>query len=170
MKSIDIAYAFINMNDASLELTNLKLNKLVYYAQVEALRRNGAPLFDDAIEAWQYGPVEPLVYHTFKQYGRGVVASAPAMCEVDDATKGIIRYVSNTYGRLSAFDLVSLSHRKGSAWELVYRSDMDMPITCDAIRRSADFAGFPGFEGTLERGIQEVCASIPNALKLLEDS
>lgn len=170
MKSLDIAHAFINRCDASLELTNLKLNKLVYYAQVESIRRSGALLFDDAIEAWRHGPVEPMVYHAFKQCGRSCV---PTLCytrDVEGSVDEIVRCVADTYGRLSAFDLVSLSHREGGAWSLVYRSDADVPITREVIEQSEDIKGFPGFSSTLERGIREAYESIPNALKLLENS
>lgn len=170
MKSIDIAYAFLSGHGASLELTNLKLNKLVYYAQVESLRRTDALLFDDAIEAWRYGPVEPMVYHTFKQFGRGIVPECPQTSRLDSSVCEIVQYVADTYGRLSAFDLVNMSHREGGAWSLVYRSDVDVPITREVIERSEDIKGFPGFARTLERGIQEAYESIPNALKLLENS
>lgn len=170
MRSLDIACAFVNRCDASFELTNLKLNKLVYYVQVESIRRAGILLFDDAIEAWQYGPVELMVYHAFKQYGRDVVKLCPFEYETDDAADEIVQHVTDTYGRLSSFDLVSLSHREGGAWSLAYRPGVDVPITREVIEQSDDIKGFPGFDGTLERGIREACESIPNALKLLENS
>ena len=91
MKSIEIAHTFVNRFGSILDLTNLKLNKLVYYAQVESIRRTGNLLFDDAIEAWQYGPVEPLVYHTFKKYGRGIVAPDPSACAANGTAVEIIQ-------------------------------------------------------------------------------
>lgn len=170
MKSIEIAHTFVNRFGSILDLTNLKLNKLVYYAQVESIRRTGNLLFDDAIEAWQYGPVEPLVYHTFKKYGRGIVAPDPSACAANGTAVEIIQYVSDTYGRLSAFDLVRLSHRSDGAWASVYKADANAPITREAIVQSADINGFPGMSETLERGIEKAWESMPNALKLLENS
>ncbi|KXA22543.1 hypothetical protein HMPREF3208_00271 [Gardnerella vaginalis] len=40
MKALDIASIFINRYGKTLALTNLTLNKLVYFAQVESLRNN----------------------------------------------------------------------------------------------------------------------------------
>ena len=70
MKSIQVANAFILRHGSDIDITNLVLNKLVYFAQVESLRATGKPLFEDKIEAWSYGPVERNVYFTFQKYGR----------------------------------------------------------------------------------------------------
>jgi uncharacterized phage-associated protein len=47
-------------------ITTLKLQKLVYYAQVWAIVDEGAPLFPDAIKAWGQGPVVPVLFHEHK--------------------------------------------------------------------------------------------------------
>ena len=67
MKSIQVANAFILRHGSDIDITNLVLNKLVYFAQVESLRATGKPLFEDKIEAWSYGPVERNVYFTFQK-------------------------------------------------------------------------------------------------------
>jgi uncharacterized phage-associated protein len=51
-------------------LSNLKLQKLLYYAQGHYLATAGQPLFDDRIQAWSHGPVVPTVYHEYKKFGR----------------------------------------------------------------------------------------------------
>jgi uncharacterized phage-associated protein len=54
----------------SLPVDNLKLQKLLYYSQaVHLVLNNKAPLFPEAIEAWDYGPVVPPVYREYKPYG-----------------------------------------------------------------------------------------------------
>ena len=50
-------------------LTNLKLQKLLYYQQGYHLAQFGTPLFDEDIEAWMYGPVVPSVYDSYKKQG-----------------------------------------------------------------------------------------------------
>ena len=58
--AIDVARFFINIANTIPTydlMTNLRVNKLLYFAQGECLRRLGYPLFDDDIEAWTYGPV-----------------------------------------------------------------------------------------------------------------
>ena len=66
-KATDIANFLVYlMSDSCDDLTNLKLNKILYYAQGHYLKNYGKPLFEDAIEAWQHGPVVHSVYHSYK--------------------------------------------------------------------------------------------------------
>ena len=44
------------------QITQMKLHKLLYYAAGWHLGFTGEPLFDEDIEAWQYGPVVPSIY------------------------------------------------------------------------------------------------------------
>ena len=53
--------------DAGDVITNLKLQKLVYYAQGFSLALCGRPLFAERIEAWQHGPVCPLFSQSTKR-------------------------------------------------------------------------------------------------------
>ena len=45
--------------------TNMNLQKVLFAIQREWLRRFNEPLFDDPIEAWQFGPVVRDVYYYF---------------------------------------------------------------------------------------------------------
>jgi uncharacterized phage-associated protein len=47
-------------------ITNLKLQKLCYYAQAWSLALHGKPLFPEAIEAWAHGPVVRGLYARFR--------------------------------------------------------------------------------------------------------
>ena len=78
----DVARFFIDLAKRQNDLdrgdmmTNLRLQKLLYFAQGWHLARFGRPLFDASIEAWPYGPVVPEVYRAYKEYGREGIASA----------------------------------------------------------------------------------------------
>lgn len=169
MKSLDIANAFIESYPDSTDLTNLKLNKLVFYSQVEHIRRHGSPLFDDAIEAWQFGPVEPMVYREFKGYGRRPITSPSDHASLDGRSLAIVRHVADSYGRLSAFDLVNFSHRPGSAWSLVYDPSCDREITVEDIIGSEDMNGLAGLSMTVVSAMDSFVESIPNAMRMLEN-
>lgn len=52
-------------------MSNMKLQKMLYYQQGYHLAAFGTPLFDEDIEAWMYGPVVPCVYDHFKKFGAG---------------------------------------------------------------------------------------------------
>lgn len=170
MKSIDIANAIIAGYGSEIFITNLKLNKLVYFAQVESVRDDGTALFDDAVEAWQFGPVTRAVYNEFKRHGRDRITEPSAPVELDDRSAGIVERVASTYGKMGAFDLVRLSHREGGAWDGAYSPDADNEITVADIARSKDMEGFPGLEGTDREVIRSIADSIPNALALLRNS
>lgn len=55
-------------NECEELITNLKLNKLVYYTQAWHLALFNDPMFDDEIEAWVHGPVLPAVYDVYKHF------------------------------------------------------------------------------------------------------
>ena len=62
----DVAQYFLAKSDedAGDLMSNLKLQKLVYYAQGFALALFDKPLFSERIEAWIHGPVYPAVCTT----------------------------------------------------------------------------------------------------------
>lgn len=65
----EVANFFVSrFQQAGDPLTNMKLQKLLYYAQGWHLALKGDALFDERIEAWPHGPVVPPVYGTFKHY------------------------------------------------------------------------------------------------------
>ncbi|MFI5200989.1 MAG: Panacea domain-containing protein, partial [Candidatus Kapaibacterium sp.] len=69
-----IANYFINKSkEESVVLTPMKLVKLVYIAHGWTLALRDRELLTESVEAWQYGPVLPSVYHAFKQYGSGQI-------------------------------------------------------------------------------------------------
>lgn len=169
MEAMNVANYIIDNWSDKFEITNLKLNKLVYYSQVESLRKYNHPLFDDIVEAWQYGPVEPAVYRAFSLNGRSRIRKSTGPAMLDETSKKLVDSVMNRLGMLSAFDLVTLSHKPDGAWAKVYSPDRDNPITPEAILASND-----GLDSndvvTIDRAVQSTIAAMPNALRLLENS
>ena len=49
-------------------VSNLKLQKLLYYAQAWNLAIHSKLLFNDPIQAWVHGPVVPSVWHEFRKW------------------------------------------------------------------------------------------------------
>src|SRR4051794_9267350 len=71
-----IANFFIGLAAAKGEkLSPMKLQKLLYYACGWYAGYTGQPLIDEAIEAWDYGPVIPSIYHEFKRFGSGSITA-----------------------------------------------------------------------------------------------
>jgi uncharacterized phage-associated protein len=66
----DVADYFIaQANQTGAVVNNLKLQKLVYYAQAWHLGIHGAPLFAGEFQAWVHGPVIPALYEKYKDFG-----------------------------------------------------------------------------------------------------
>ncbi|MDQ2798684.1 MAG: DUF4065 domain-containing protein, partial [Armatimonadota bacterium] len=84
LSCFDVAKYFLAQasEDAGDLISNLKLQKLVYYAQGCHLGLYDAPLFPETIKAWVHGPVVPDLYHAYKQYGSGPI---PAPDDLDFA-------------------------------------------------------------------------------------
>ena len=169
MEALNVANYIIDNWSDKFEITNLKLNKLVYYSQVESLRKYNRPFFDDIVEAWQNGPVEPAVYHAFSSYGRNRINKSTGLAILDAISKKLIDSVMDKLGMLTAFDLVTLSHKPDGAWASVYSPDRDNPITPEAILASNDGLGNNDVV-TIDQAVQSTIAAMPNALRLLENS
>lgn len=59
---------YVNQKFPNTSFTHVKLQKILYYIYCDFLKK-GIPLFEDKIEKWQYGPVVPSVYNSFRSYG-----------------------------------------------------------------------------------------------------
>lgn len=92
-------------------ITHLKLQKLVYFAQVVSVVLNKKPLFDEEIQAWKYGPVIESVYQVFQAAGREPIPTDENF-NVDADTEKFLKEIWKAFGKYSASELVSLSHSK----------------------------------------------------------
>lgn len=109
------------------DLTNLKLQKILYFAQIMYMKENdGRTLFSDEIQAWQYGPVVPSVYEWLRGCGAFVISDFDV--ELDDTStladniKSFLDRVWNKFQGVSAWGLVQRTHKKGTPWDEVYNN------------------------------------------------
>ncbi|RRT96759.1 type II toxin-antitoxin system antitoxin SocA domain-containing protein [Stenotrophomonas sp. 278] len=107
-------------------LTPMQLVKLTYIAHGWSLGLRGKDLFANRIEAWQYGPVIPDLYHATKSYGRDPIplgAIGPTHeIAVSPEDQAFLSDVFNKYGHLDGIALSYLTHRAGTPWTQVYDS------------------------------------------------
>lgn len=113
--AFDIAKYFLlrAQNEGQELLSNLKLQKLVYYAQGLYLAMNDKPLFKDKIEAWNYGPVVPNLYHHYKECGASGIPADPDFSPAEVIGKKIIDFLDEIYGcfgQFSAIRLMEIAH------------------------------------------------------------
>jgi len=112
---------------AGMQLSPMKLMKLVYIAHGWHLVIKDSDLFANRIEAWKYGPVIPDLYHATKRFGREDIP--PHLIEdeddnVDADTRDFLKDVLDKYGQFSAIQLSRKTHVAGSPWDQVYREGL----------------------------------------------
>jgi len=107
----------------SLATDNLKLQKLLYYSQgVHLVLYDKKPLFDDPIEAWDYGPVIPSVYTEYKKHGFDIIL--PEDDKPSALTLKEIKAIDMTlecFGKLSGTSLLNQTHSE-PPWKDAYCS------------------------------------------------
>lgn len=123
----------LNTGDLS---SNLKLQKLLYYAQGVHLALHGKPLFDEKIEAWDHGPVCPSVYAKFKKHGNGPIPPPIAFTptSLPSSARDTLDEVYRVYGQFSAWRLREMTHAE-PPWKNTYREGIrNIEIPREAMR------------------------------------
>ncbi|WP_231420740.1 Panacea domain-containing protein [Sphingomonas sp. Leaf205] len=138
----DIAKFFLAQQDedAGDLISNLKLQKLCYYAQGLAMATRGVPMFNEPVEAWLHGPVVPCLYREYRSYGSAPIP-APTGFDIEainPADRMILEDVHTFYGQFSAWRLRQMTHEE-SPWRDAYEADANHVISQDALL--AHFAG-----------------------------
>lgn len=146
-----VANHFLNLGDAAkTPITNMKIQKLVFFAHGWHLAAAGGPLVDRQPEAWEYGPVFPDLYHEFKRFGSRPITSRaerrgpghvdlsftiedPAAAPVAEAICGVIWA---NYRDIGAPGLSAISHRAGSPWSVTRKEKGDGGLISDDITRA----------------------------------
>ena len=115
-------------------MTNLRLQKVLYFLQGFTFQRYDLPLFPDRIEAWTYGPVVPDVYAHFASFGgetipryRGAEQITPCvqLDKYDSAQEKqtLPEFIDSCLELLSQYttsQLVAKSHESRSPWALIW--------------------------------------------------
>ena len=145
---LNVAYTAMEVSKYIIEHTNgnvsnLKLQKMLFYAQMEYIQEYSEKLFDDKIEAWRHGPVIRDVYRKFKKYISSPIETDS--CEIQDiyissllcdkkATKVIKDIIARTCN-IDAWDLVTKTHET-SAWKDNYVEDWNNEISFSDLQKS----------------------------------
>jgi len=134
----DVANYFLKRQDADAGdlMSNLKLQKLVYYAQGFYLAIMDSPLFNERIEAWEHGPVCVPLYHRYKEFGAGSIPipyDADAYDIFDEKTREILDMVHKYYGQFSAWKLRNLTH-EDTPWVMAHHKGLYTEITHKAMQ------------------------------------
>lgn len=116
------------------QTTNLELQKIVYFAHGKFLVSQNRKLVEGYFEAWEHGPVHPLLYREFSRFGADAITEK---AKSFDLVTGDSRFVRAPSGRLERSHIVEIvlqlkdltasqlrnkSHAEGGPWHSVMLS------------------------------------------------
>jgi uncharacterized phage-associated protein len=93
-------------------LTNLKLQKLLYYSQAWHLVRNNQALFEEDFQAWVHGPVLPSQYQRFKRYEWRPIDEEIVMPNLPSNLKDYMKEIVDVFGCETATNLELMTHNE----------------------------------------------------------
>lgn len=114
------------------EITNMSVNKIVFFLHGWFLAKYQKPLVNAKIEAWEHGPVFRELYAEFRRYGSGpikgrakkfdLISGEEIYCEltVDEGARNFLAELIDHYSGFSASALRGLSHVEGGPWDRVW--------------------------------------------------
>lgn len=149
---LDIArYIIKYSNDQDYGVSNLKLQKILYFIQAYFLIQTNSPCFKEPIEAWDFGPVVPTVYKQYKMYASADVPTMESYISFDgddiwkskrirfnkinikDEDKILINKVVDKFSEYSATDLVTLTQHQ-TPWIDAFSLGKNNEISLDTIK------------------------------------
>ena len=159
-------YIIVYSNKKDYGVSNLKLQKLLYFVQAFFLINDCPPCFDEKIEAWDFGPVVPEIYREYKRYGGMDIPTIDYYVKFDkkniwnteriyyeeiisDDDKEMIQAVVDKFAHCSATFLVNLTHNQ-DPWINAYVNGQRNEITKEDIKRY-----FEQKKGELHMGLTE---------------
>ena len=126
-----IANRFLTISKSVGEpIDPMKIQKLVYFAHGWHLGLEKRALSSEIVQAWQWGPVFPQLYHAVKGFGRGAITRLlhtyeagnpysliePIIPTEDDFANRLVRRIWDVYGEMPSPALSQLTHEPGEAW------------------------------------------------------
>ena len=135
VKQVAAFFLALNASSEDNDLTQLKLQKLLYYAQGICLAVSGKPLFDSKLHAWLHGPVCTPIYYDFPT-GASILTLYKNNDElVDQLTqkeKSLIHFIDMVYGRYGALTLRHMTHLE-TPWKEAKEHNLE-EISQDSIK------------------------------------
>lgn len=130
-------YIIQRCNEQNKAISNLKLQKMLYFVQAEFLVAKGQPCFADKIEAWDFGPVVPEVYREYKIFGSANIPVIgrwlyPTSLSADD--RKLVDGIIDECAQYSASDLVEITHNQ-SPWMDAYIPGRNQEILPQSIKK-----------------------------------
>lgn len=138
MMAKDVAEYFLSLSDPECGdfISNLKLQKLVYYAQGFHLAMHDKPLFPESIEAWTHGPVIKSLYRQYKDKGANAIEPPEKidLGKYPEEVKELLDEIWSVYGQYSAYKLRNLTHSE-TPWIQAYEQGPSTTILQESMKK-----------------------------------
>lgn len=128
--AIEIANWYIqNGIENNRPIDQMKMHKITYYAHAWWLGMGNGNLFDDEIQAWDYGPVITSLYPIFSDYGKTPITTTSYNLRrsktalFDEGTEHHLKEIWKIYKNKSSITLMHMTHEKGEPWRHVYEKN-----------------------------------------------
>lgn len=117
-------------------ISNLKLQKLLYYVQGYFIAVFNEQLFENEIEAWQYGPVVRKMYNHFKKNEASSINinGNATIAELNNTEESLFNEVLNEYSQYSAVKLMHMTHEE-LPWVKTFSKNPQGVIPVDLMRK-----------------------------------
>ena len=141
--AIDIAKNIVNIYNSKVDelvrnydivpeyITNLKLQKLLYFVQALCLMIFGKKAFPEKILAWSYGPVVNEVYQQYKQNHANEINSESNVKNISSGLYKVIEEVVNCYGAIEANKLIDFTHEENPWINTEINKEIDIDLIKD---------------------------------------
>ena len=129
--ALDIArYIIWYCEEKQYIVSNLKLQRILYFIQAKFLVEKNTPCFSEKIEAWTFGPVIPEVYQQYKIFGNAHIPCVDVQDDfkISEQDKALIDNMIDKCSKFTASQLVEITHRQ-TPWKKAYRSYQNNEIT-----------------------------------------
>lgn len=147
MNAIDLANMFVARFGKSNELTHMKLQKLVFFADGWNAGFKDRRLLEELPEVWRYGPVYHSLYNALSGRGNSTVAELIRATPFTDPVHepqnadvaNLVDWIWGKYGQISAVRLSDMTHADGSPWHIMavrhkFRVPFNLKIDDEVIR------------------------------------
>lgn len=133
--ALDVAkYVISYSNEKRYEISNLKLQKILYFIQAEFLVSENEPCFYEEIEAWNFGPVVPEVYHVYKIFGgSNIYIRNFNKNKILQKDREIIEAMVDVCAKYSPSRLVEITHNQ-APWKNAYIRGVNNIITKESMK------------------------------------
>ena len=134
-RALDIAKYIINHeHEEGREISNLRLQKLLYFIRAKFIVETGKPCFSDPIEAWGFGPVVTSVYHEYKLFGSFDIASTDTAVSIDEESASRIKNMLDFCSHYPTYQLVEITHNQ-TPWKRARENPFSPVITLDSMEQ-----------------------------------